>query len=263
MKFDLFIGISLYNTTTLLKPQIYNLKRAIKNSGLNVCLSFFNDGSCEESKLEMEKICKSENVPLYSYPHKGFGYITKQICDFGAQQANWILLLDSDIFLPSYFLRSACQLISLSNNNTGVFSYKSIKIHLVDVYRIINSESHLYDMDAFDGEFILPEPTTQLASYTFLFESKKYKEVGGYCSEYKCYYSDSDFCCRLLNNGYFSYRIHFPKVFHLEHFTTMDLKNKLNLREIRENDMATFKKIWGDLPVMVEEKLFKKQKRIQ
>lgn len=250
-KKDFLVGVSVYNTTDFLLPQIENLKNCVRNCGLDIEIRYFDDGSKPSKKDEFHKICSDHGVGYEYHQHKGFGHICNVMGEYG-KNAEFTLLLDSDVFLPEYFFRHAWQIMDMGKEFIGVLSYKSIKAKLLDGYKLTIGESETYNIDAFSGEYIKPEVDTQLATYCFMFEHKKFAEIGGFNSEYLAYYSDSDFCCKMAEAGYESFRIHFPKVFHIEHGTLLDPENKFDCDKLREHDLKVFMDYWEASPQQMQ-----------
>ena len=250
-KYDFLIGISLYNTDTFLENQIVNLKRCIEYSGLNVKIKYFDDGSNSDKAKFMKGICSDYSVDYHRYNHMGFG----AICDEIGQEseiAENCLILDSDVFLPDYFLSHAYQIMYFRDEMCGVFSYKSIRIGFQDCYSLNIPNIQVFNHDAYNGGFTKPEPTTELATYTFLMDFSDYVAAGGFNRRYQAYYSDSDFCCRMARAGFINYRLHFPKVFHVEHGTLQDPVNSFDVDKLRESDLKIFTDYWKRNPQEIE-----------
>jgi len=262
MKNDIFIGVSLYNNMQYLESQIYNLKQCINNSHLKIKLVYFDDGSKFSNYKIAKEICIENNINIKRLKHKGFGSVCKDITTEGVKCAEYIMHLDSDVFLPSYFFRSVLQTLKFVDKDTGVFSFKSIKTSHYYILENIAQENECYSLDteSLSGDYKLPELATQLATYAFIFKSSCLNHIKGFNSKYLAYYSDSDFCCQLAVKGFKNYRIHFPKVLHIEHGTIGDEGSGLNANELRKHDLEVFKTKWGDIPENIEKKLLKEDK---
>lgn len=253
---DFFVGISLYNTSKFLPVQITNLKNSIANSGLNIDLCYYDDGSNEASLEEITSIIsKDKHIHFEHHRHRGFGSIHKNM-EARMKNAKYSIFLDSDVFVPEYFFRALYQQMTTQSKDVGILSSKSIKIKMLDVFCIYsNGNTNVFTKDSYSTNYKKPELATQLASYMFAFETSKYFECGGVNPDFKGYFCDSDLCCKMACKNYKNYRIYFPQVFHVEHGTMLDENNKLDTKRIREQDLITYVNFWGDKPEIIEKKL--------
>lgn len=160
----------------------------------------------------------------------------------------YICFLDNDLVVPNNFLD--CLLYFLRNNKVGVTGFKAVKITEEDLYSLGDSD---IVMDY--GEEKPPEIATELAGYCYAFERRHWEEIGGFNENFKYYLSDSEFCCRIMQKGYPSYRLKYPIIYHLEHATLNNYK-ELKADEKVNDDFRTFRDLYdGKNPRDIEKQL--------
>jgi len=247
---DIFIGISTYNEMGWIGRQLESLLAAISEvPNLNVQIHYYDDCSDSKNSDKLKTIVIDEqsdliNLTLHRFTeHLGFGGV-HAIMFNDILECKYTIFLDSDVLVPRDFLLKLCQYWINKNDDLGILSCISKKIN--NLYR-----------ETIDIEVKPPELATQLASYCFAFESKKYLEVGGVNPGYQGYFCDSDLCCRFARAGYKNYRIYSPYVLHAEHATMQSEKNNFNLKEIREHDKKIFMDYWKDTPENMEKHFLK------
>jgi hypothetical protein len=250
---DVFIGISTYNEMSMVEQQLVQLSNSIRGvSGeINVELRYFDDGSTPDNYAKLIESADRFNVKISRFPHSGFGGIHQEMQDC-IGNAEYGIFLDSDVLVPLDFVAQIYTLLKLGKEDLGILSCISHKVVYGASYPF-GPDSHMFSKK--------PELATQLASYCFAFESKKYIECRGVNSEYLAYFCDSDLCCRFAANGYKNYRIYSPFVVHAEHTTMKSNKNNFDLKALRDHDKKIFLNNWGDTPESMEKHFLKEWRK--
>lgn len=227
---------------------LWSVKKSVKDVGYsNFEVVIIDDGTpLDDAELIKEVVFKVLGVTCIRF-EKQLGNVARYNTIIENSKGNIVFLVDNDVILPDRWFWSA--LYFLENNKCGVASYLSQKVNDQQVAELMSKPK----IPAV-GSGRTPERATELAGYCFGFLRENWELVGGFDERnFKYFIGDSDFCCKLAEQGLMSYRILYPMVYHREH-ATYDAHPELQAWQRVNEDLANFQKKWGATPKEMEAK---------
>lgn len=250
------LGITTYRGTKRLDSCLRSIQKSVFELGYsNFEVIVVDDGS-QDTEIEkvVNKRLKKKKIRFeYVEYERQEGNVSRYNSIVENSSGDIIFLIDNDVIIPDRWFWSA--LYFLTENKCGVASYLSEKISQAKGQKLLMKRR----IPAIGGGRV-PERATELAGYCYGFTQENYQLVGGFDHKnFKYFCGDSDFCCRLAEEGLMSYRILYPVVYHIEHFT-YDKYPELDAWNRAKEDIANFKKKWGcNAEEMEKQFLFKIQ----
>lgn len=242
------LGITTYGNARLLEDCLWSIKKSIVEAGYsNHEVVVVDDGTpidCASGAIEV--ICDDYSA-RYVRCAEQKGNVARYNTVVEESKGDIICLLDNDVIIPDRWFTSLFHFLT-ANETIGVASYLSQKVTGEEVGKLF-SQKHILAV----GSGRCPERATELAGYAYAFTRENYELVGGFDENYKYFIGDSDFCCKLAEQGLMSYRLLYPIVYHREH-ATYDAYPELTAWSRVNEDLAVFKRKWGCTPKEAENK---------
>ena len=241
---NITLGITTYGGADLLKNCLASIKKSVFDAKYqNVEVLVVDDGSPKDEKEELNNVIADCGVPDgklgYLSETKNLGNVARYNTLVKESSTDFIYFLDNDVIVPDRWFWSAYSFLA-NNKNVGVASFLAHKITRAEAEILLGKRRILAD-----GSGGTPERATELAGYCYGFTKDNWTLIKGFDDvNFKFFLGDSDFCCRLAENGLMSYRLLYPVVFHLEH-ATYNRFDELDAWERANKDQINFMKKWG------------------
>lgn len=246
------IGIATYRGESMVERCIQSIYKSRYAKAFNIEIIVVADGGLERD-IDRSKMIEKPNefwVRIHELnEQRGNVYCYNEIIDKATYDC--IVLLDSDVLISDRWIWSMAYF--LGNNRCGVASYKST--HVGDsICAQLLSQTHIPNV----GTPRMPERATELAAQTYAFLKSTIGDIRFDAANFKYFLGDSDFCCQLAyKRDLPSYRILYPEVYHIEHYTYTAYP-ELKAYERQKVDIANFVQKWGKTADQMETELLAK-----
>ena len=244
------IGICSYHGEKLVARCVKSIFKSSYVGGFNIELIVVADGGLTRDlnlPITSTKACSKVKVDTLD-EQRGNVHCYNRIIDNASNDT--VILLDNDVIVPDRWLWS--MIYFLKSNKCGVASFKSTRVTNDEMNKLMEKE-----VIENVGSTRVPDRATELAGQCFGFKKSVIGNTRFDDSNFKYFLGDSDFCCQLAQKGLPSYRILFPEVYHIEHYT-YDRFPELKADRQATTDVANFQEKWGSPAYVIEEKLLAK-----
>lgn len=230
------VGVATYKGKDRIGQTI---KSVVQQSYPNYEFKIVEDGSKYDKSIGyFAQFPKDKKCDVYYNPeNRGIPFCYNKLVKSAGYGIT--LLLDDDVIVP-FELLEAILFFFNANADVGCVGFKSISVD----YSQFNTLNSRYPLYSETTNIIPPEPATELAGYCLAFRTHLAQKFQ-FSENYRIYRADSDFCCRLAHLGYWSYRLHYPFVWHMEH-TALKENAELDREEAIKSDTLTFIETWGN-----------------
>lgn len=250
------IGIPTFNGSHRLNNCLESIEKWNDvPEGCKVDILLLDDGSHEPKRSESFWVASHHNVPII--PHKenmGISKSWNDLCQYG--NSDYIVLLNDDILVSRNWLTAGLFFLE-KNKQVGAVGW--------DQYFIIPSDVDVI-LEADEPPEIYRHPETKelltksqrpysdqpyrimaATGSCFMFSREKYEVVDGFDERFISFYEETDFGTKLAEQGYPSYMLHYPRLYHLWSATFAENEVILKPSKIMDESRRKYREKWdGD-----------------